>query len=84
MPHSHRPASHTIPRASPRLGRLLCSPLGLFLQLRSLAGAGRRVVAVRPDGLLAVRRQLWLPVALALLLLGERVGLVLIVVGAWN
>lgn len=57
-----------------RLGR----PLRLLLQLGRIIRPSRPLV--RLDGLLAVRGELRLPVAGALLLLGEGVGLVLLVV----
>jgi hypothetical protein len=59
------------------LGGILCP----FLQLLHILGrVSRRGRAVRLNGLLAVRRQLLLPVALALLLLAQAVFLVLGVV----
>lgn len=68
---------HAVAHARARLGVLLGGPLGLLLQLgHALVG-----VAVRLDGLLAVGRELGLPVAGALPLLVEGVVLVLLVVG---
>lgn len=72
----------SIPHAGTGLGLLLGGGLGPLLQLLHRVGvAGLAVGPVCLDGLLAVRGQLGLPVALALLLLGQRIDLVLLVVG---
>jgi hypothetical protein len=71
----------SIPHTRPVLARLLGPALGLLLQpLHGRLARLLRAGAVRPDALLADRGQLGLPVALALLLLGERVLLVALVV----
>lgn len=89
-PREESETSHVL-HASPVLPRLLSPPLGLLLQPLDarLGRPPRRVVPVRLDALLAVGRQLRLPVTLALLLLGDRVLLVLLVgfgggVGWWG
>jgi hypothetical protein len=66
-----------VPHARARLAGLLGRPFGPLLQL---LGGGSASESVGLDGLLAVGRELGLPVALAVLLLLERVGLVLAVV----
>lgn len=67
---------HGVCPAGAALGLFLSVLLGALLQLGDVLVRG----AVGLDGLLAVRGELWLPVALARLLLGERVLLVLLVV----
>lgn len=73
---------HGIPHARPSFARLLGRLLRPLLQrgnlLRRMAIPRR---AVRLDGLFAVGRELGLPVAGALFLLGEGVFLVEVVVG---
>lgn len=67
---------HWVCAAGAALRLVLNVLLGALLELRDALVRG----AVGLDGLLAVRSKLWLPVALARLLLGERVFLVLLVV----
>lgn len=67
---------HGVCPAGAALGLFLSVLLGALLQLGDVLVWG----AVGLDGLLAVRGELWLPVALARLLLGQRVLLVLLVV----
>lgn len=67
---------HGVCTAGAALRLLLGVLLGALLQLGDVLVRG----AVGLDGLLAVRGELWLPVALARLLLGKRVFLVLLVV----
>lgn len=67
-----------IAHAGARLGRILGVGLGALLHLRDILLGTLAVGSVRLDGLLAVRCQLRLPVALALLLLREQILLVLL------
>jgi hypothetical protein len=67
---------HGVGSGGALLGLVLGVGLGALLQLGDVLGAG----AVGLDGLLAVRGELGFPVALAGLLLGEGVLLVLVVV----
>lgn len=77
VPYSHNKLPlHAIAHTSPRLGLILRMSLRLLLHLRH----ARVARVVRLDGLLAVRRELRLPVALAGFLLVEGVLLVTVVV----
>lgn len=69
-----QPVAH----AGARLGRVLGMGLGTFLQLGDVLLTAAALGPIRLDGLFAVRRELRLPVALALLLLREEVLLVLL------
>src|SRR6187551_2644636 len=76
------PSEALVAHAGARLAALLGGLLGALLQLLDVileaAGALAASGAVGLDGLLAVRGQLRIPVALALLLLGQAVVLVLV------
>jgi hypothetical protein len=74
------PFLHAVAHTRAALGSLLGRPLRALLQAVDLLGGAIPRGPVRLDGFFAVGRELGLPVALAALLLGERVLLVAVVV----